>query len=210
MAYIHHYDHKFVYDPFNAVSNAISLAMTAKRREATRVAFQAVITDASTQRDALLAILEQGRLEMPKGGTITIDGKALPGPFAANMVFSRWEQVHAAFLRAQAVEIAGQATGSGGSPQFNNNVAFWANESAQLTNAIQKAIIDWIAIDTQMAPVSVAKQNYVAYIQAIAGVSRRINNDSWQSGFETALAGLATSAELNNAVNAYDSRPLSC
>ncbi len=165
MAYIHHYDHKVVYDPFFEVSNAISHAMTAKRREATRVAFQAVITDASTQRDSLLAILKQGRLEMPKGGTITIDGKALPGPVAANTVISKWEQVHAAFLRAQAVEIAGQATGIGGSPQFNNNVAFWANESVQLTSTIQKAIVDWINVDAQMAPVPVAKQNYVAYVR---------------------------------------------
>ncbi len=80
MAYIHSYDHKYVYDPFNAVSNAISSAMTAKRREATRIAFQAVITDASNRRDALLAILEQGRAEMPKGGKVTMDGQTFPGP----------------------------------------------------------------------------------------------------------------------------------
>ncbi len=55
-----------------------------------------------------------------------------------------------------------------------------------------------------MAPVPMAKQHYVAYLQAIAGVSRRIDNGSWQGGFETALAGLATRAELSDSINAYE------
>jgi hypothetical protein len=204
MAYIHWYDHKYVYDPFAQVQSAINQAMNAKRVEASRVAFQAVIADATARRDALLATIEQGRAEMPQSGNVTIDGQAMPGPVAANALFAKWEQVHVAFLHAQSVEIAGQATGAGTSSGFSGNVSFWAQESQKLADVVQKSVVEWIGIDASKSPAPMAKQRYVGYVQAIAGVSRRLNNAQWLSGFEPALASLATRAELSSAVAAYD------
>lgn len=204
MAYIHWYDHKIVYDPFANVASAIQQAMTAKRLQASRAAFQAVLVDATARRDALLAILEQGRTEIPQSGNVTIDGQLLPAPGAAAAVFTKWEQAHTAFLRAHAVEIAGQVSGAGSSNEFSSNPSFWAQESYKLADAIQKAIIDWIGIDARMAPAPVAKQRYIAYVQAIAGVSHRMSSAQWLLGFDGALSTLATRAELGASVAAYE------
>lgn len=203
LAYIHHYEHKNILEPFSVVQSYIHDAMQKKRISATQTTFANVFAEATNQRDQLLAILEQGRLELSRGDSVTIDGQAMPAPQALATVLSRWELVHSAMVHAEAIEAASRATGYDGASSHSGEQSTWYRETTQLTSSVQQLVSAWITTQSQSTQPDVAKNHYLAYVQTLASVAPHVRDPQWVNAFEAPLASLAARAGLTPSVTAY-------